>query len=121
MACALFAIGSRRLMQLGCIFQFAIAQRSPKLHAAFAWQGNKVVCEILDLFVFECRLENLFCFHFLNQSTVVVDIKLVCFLNLAIINDILDCDLSFLILNEVGESNGSFKAYESTRKIEKNG
>ena len=109
------------LMERGHVDRLTLAECLPQLHDSLGRQRNEVVSKVDALLLSQLSLEHVAAVHLLDESTVVVDVEIISLLNLALVKNHLDSDLTLVVLDKIVERNASLKAHEATSEVENSG
>ena len=93
----------------------------PEVHSQFRRQAAEVVGKVLDLVRTQLAIKDVLGLHLLDDGVVVVDGELLHQVHTTFINDVLDCDLTLVVLHKVVEGYRTFKADEGSRQVVQSG
>ena len=88
-------------------------QDLPKLHGGLGRHSYKVVREVLDLRLGQDRTEHLGGVHLVHQSDVLDGAEVSGLLDVAVDEDVVDSDLTVVVLGEVAEGDSTFEPDEA--------
>ncbi len=106
------------LVELGHVVDVALAEHLPQLHHCLGRQGDEVVGKVLALSLGKLTLEDLAGLHLLDEGAVLVDVEVTGLVDLALVKNHLDRDLTLVVLHEVVEGHRSLETDEASSKVE---
>ena len=96
----------------------SLSEYRPKFHSHFTWKSDVVVGKVLNSLCTQLLLEVLRLLHLSDEGGMFVDAEISSQLNLTIIKDVFDSDLTLVVVNEVLEGNCRLKPNERVGEVE---
>ena len=96
----------------------SLSENRPKLHSYFTWKSDVVVGKVLNSLFAQLVFKSSRLLHLSDESGVFVDAEISSQLNLTIIKDVFDSDLTLVVVNEVLEGNCRLKPNERVGEVE---
>ena len=106
------------LVKLGHVVHVAGAESLPQLHHSLGGQSNEVVGKVLALVIVQFIGEDLAGLHLLNQSAVLIDVEASGLVDLTLVKNHLDRNLTLVVLHEVVEGHSSLETDEAGGKVD---